>query len=980
MRRFYTIVLTLLLVSITVAPALAARGTYTLERIANAYHDGEISFDEYIMYSVFAGFAADQVPSEFVGPALAEHPMDATSLLTMAYSNWDKVSAETRDMMSYYLPGGEGSAICGPYDVNLHPWGAYVDYGGQELYHYDTDVGNYTIWYVLGGPHAVDPTDSDINGYPDVVDKYAADCEYAFDSTCNERGWGVGTDAPQGFFPVKDILHKADWLEFEDVWNSEIPNGPNVTDWGMDNFGPPDNPGLIPSDTWDMHLGNLGVWGMGGGVLGVTVYYSGAWDNPCTDRQDEPSFCMFPQTYDVTPGYPTDETVAHEFFHCIENMYCAGPYIGVGCDAFTEMCTTWNEEQTYPDHNNYITTRLGPAFNTPYKYLWSVNATDAYEHTIWAFFIQSFGQNTLHGMNPPDNDALENVWKYSAKGDEWYTGSSSLGDSSVYRDIMAAIGFWYRKYLDTSITPTTYDKNYALDRQFFQELFVTYTGWNWFTGARDPGNEWYYEGSLYPEVHVAATWSNPGDFPLVDEDISPVYRPSCLGVCYIECEALPSWGSAVFKFLGDPGNDTETRQWDGWLMKKKGLNWEWERFFCPWDNGIVRVDNLAEYTDITLVISNKSIAGDYPNNPLTYSVIEPTESTPPNIYFTSVVLDSQPEYVAFAIGADEQLHGVPLLDVSFTPQGETTAQVTHILVNQPDLAVPSYNYTYNITQGKTGNGTILIKGADVNGNISEYTRDFAAGIVPAGMAATLGNDQVDLFLPPGCTSKTSTILVIEEPIASTVSANNETVTSNLLSNGFTGMSKVNGEQEQKVELLGRAYRIEPGWMDLNGEAQLTMSYVGLDVTDESKVSLYRADGNGGWVEIGGEINPKYDRISAKIGSFGVYALGYGTKGTMGEGGGEQPVSFSLSQNYPNPFSAGTTIKYSLAEAVEVSIKVYNLSGQLVEVLVNEVQQPGNFTLNWDGKDENGKHMASGVYIYQMNAGSFQSAKKMVLVR
>jgi hypothetical protein len=437
------------------------------------------------------------------------------------------------------------------------------------------------------------------------------------------------------------------------------------------------------------------------------------------------------------------------------------------------------------------------------------------------------------------------------------------------------------------------------------------------------------------------------------------------------------------KFLANRTDNPEgTEQWDGWLITKVNGVWQSERLFCPWDNGIKQFD-LAGLEEAALVVTNKTwdeTGKIYTDLDFNYAILQVTDTTAPQVSFASVVLDQQPEYIQFAIAAAEPCHGVPQILIDFTPSDTQTTIHDNLLSTWPDETLPVFNALYSVPKGECGDGVIHLKLSDTSGNIFSEDRDFAAGIVPAGMAATLGNDQVDLFLPPGCTSKTSTILVIEEPIASTVSANNETVTSNLLSNGFTGMSKVNGEQEQKVELLGRAYRIEPGWMDLNGEAQLTMSYAGLDVTDESKVSLYRADGNGGWVEIGGEINPKYDRISAKIGSFGVYALGYGTKGTMGEGGGEQPVSFSLSQNYPNPFSAGTTIKYSLAEAVEVSIKVYNLSGQLVEVLVNEVQQPGNFTLNWDGKDENGKHMASGVYIYQMNAGSFQSAKKMVLVR
>ena len=64
----------------------------------------------------------------------------------------------------------------------------------------------------------------------------------------------------------------------------------------------------------------------------------------------------------------------------------------------------------------------------------------------------------------------------------------------------------------------------------------------------------------------------------------------------------------------------------------------------------------------------------------------------------------------------------------------------------------------------------------------------------------------------------------------------------------------------------------------------------------------------------------------------------------------------------------------------MSIKIYNLSGQLVDVLVDEVQQASTYTAVWDGLDSEGEEAASGLYIYRMSAGNFQSAKKMVLVR
>lgn len=88
-----------------------------------------------------------------------------------------------------------------------------------------------------------------------------------------------------------------------------------------------------------------------------------------------------------------------------------------------------------------------------------------------------------------------------------------------------------------------------------------------------------------------------------------------------------------------------------------------------------------------------------------------------------------------------------------------------------------------------------------------------------------------------------------------------------------------------------------------------------------------------------------------------------------------PTEYTLSQNYPNPFNPSTTIKYTLKEQTKVSLKVFNMLGQEVATLVNKEQTTGAYTINFDASK-----LASGVYIYQLNTGSFISAKKMMLLK
>ncbi|MFQ6092362.1 MAG: cohesin domain-containing protein [bacterium] len=94
-------------------------------------------------------------------------------------------------------------------------------------------------------------------------------------------------------------------------------------------------------------------------------------------------------------------------------------------------------------------------------------------------------------------------------------------------------------------------------------------------------------------------------------------------------------------------------------------------------------------------------------------------------------------------------------------------------------------------------------------------------------------------------------------------------------------------------------------------------------------------------------------------------------------------TYVLAQNFPNPFNPVTSIQYSVISdqsPPHVTLKIYNLLGQEVRTLVDEGQRAGFYTVTWDGKDNNGREMASGVYIYRIEAGSFLGAKKMMLVR
>jgi hypothetical protein len=93
-----------------------------------------------------------------------------------------------------------------------------------------------------------------------------------------------------------------------------------------------------------------------------------------------------------------------------------------------------------------------------------------------------------------------------------------------------------------------------------------------------------------------------------------------------------------------------------------------------------------------------------------------------------------------------------------------------------------------------------------------------------------------------------------------------------------------------------------------------------------------------------------------------------------------PKFTTLAQNFPNPFNPSTTIKFDLKEKGLVTLKVYNVAGQLVRTLVNEVKDANSYTVAWDGKNDRGGAVASGIYFYKMDTKDFSQTKKMVMLR
>jgi hypothetical protein len=93
-----------------------------------------------------------------------------------------------------------------------------------------------------------------------------------------------------------------------------------------------------------------------------------------------------------------------------------------------------------------------------------------------------------------------------------------------------------------------------------------------------------------------------------------------------------------------------------------------------------------------------------------------------------------------------------------------------------------------------------------------------------------------------------------------------------------------------------------------------------------------------------------------------------------------PTSYRLLNNYPNPFNPSTMISFDIPQSENVSLKIFNINGELVRTITSENLPAGHFEKLWDGKNNNGSEVSSGIYFYRLIAGKFDRSARMLLMK
>lgn len=165
----------------------------------------------------------------------------------------------------------------------------------------------------------------------------------------------------------------------------------------------------------------------------------------------------------------------------------------------------------------------------------------------------------------------------------------------------------------------------------------------------------------------------------------------------------------------------------------------------------------------------------------------------------------------------------------------------------------------------------------------------------------------------------------------------------------------------------------------------------LTITDETGSTTLRIDKD---TDIDGQAQPEgainVVGIMSQYDSSDPYSSGYqllprsmadiSLVTSVAENDGQLPLVFGLSQNFPNPFNPTTTIHYSIARDCHVKLEIYNVMGQKIKTLFNSQQKAGHNVVNWDGTNDAGINVSSGIYMYRIQAADFVNTKKMLLIK
>ena len=316
--------------------------------------------------------------------------------------------------------------------------------------------------------------------------------------------------------------------------------------------------------------------------------------------------------------------------------------------------------------------------------------------------------------------------------------------------------------------------------------------------------------------------------------------------------------------------------------------------------------------------------------------------------------------------------------------GADLPQVRYTLDNNQNSVLMSPNYLVNSpgdTAGINFYSCYLDLVSDGNYNISAFFTSLGGDPVyttpgsyivdsyEPGQNSVISLDGSEIVLDGGSFDQPFSYLYTTIPYNADEGAEN----AYLYTNNYYAAPPIIGREK-----IGPAYNLDYS-AELDEPASISLpysQYIGNHSPQELGIYLYE---NGSWVYIGGKIETSDQTIRVRSKHLGLMQIQAGPHGDI-PAGWEVPDRYALKQNYPNPFNPVTQIEYQLKQAGLTSLKIYNVLGQEVAELVNEFQNTGFYTVQWDGLTNNGVPAASGIYLYRLDSGDYCKSMKMVMLK
>ncbi len=317
---------------------------------------------------------------------------------------------------------------------------------------------------------------------------------------------------------------------------------------------------------------------------------------------------------------------------------------------------------------------------------------------------------------------------------------------------------------------------------------------------------------------------------------------------------------------------------------------------------------------------------------------------------------------SFTIGLLRNSVVSDFLDV-YTIPSETLVDTPLVRVTRPSSSVDTLGSTPIVTSEGTvyaadyrltadGTYTLTVTGTDIAGNDSTTTRDFAAALVgSAGGTLIASSGLMRVTLPSGSLREEGYVIAseaIDTPDLSPIDTRG----------GLSPAWRISPDNES----LGRMVRIEFFWDPAN------------PANRAGAVPAVHRWENGRWIPIESSVDESRRIVEALVEKLGIYQL------RAREGGSESGLLHGLEQNYPNPFNGATQIRFTLARPADVEVFVMNVRGQRVRTLVDRYEDAGRHVISWNGRGEDGRPLASGIYLVAMKVEGRVFTRKVLLLQ